>query len=99
MSLAQILSDYQSAVTRAQHLITSAHLPSSGGAYVWGADERTIITESAFLRIFIAWESLLEKCFIHYLMGRSSISGRNFTRYVNPRDEDHANLIFTTVQN
>lgn len=43
-----------------------------------------IISELAFLRIFIAWEDFLEESFIRYLIGVKSPSGYSPERFINP---------------
>jgi hypothetical protein len=60
-------------------------------------DDRVIITEAAFLRIFMAWEAFLEKSFWHYMMGQPSLSGTVIHRFASPRDEDHANRLLIGI--
>lgn len=56
--------------------------------------EVKIITELAFLRIFIAWECFLEDSFIKYLVGAPSLSGRNNPKsFVNPPNIEKAREI------
>lgn len=43
-----------------------------------------IVTETAFLRAFSAWEAFLEESFILYLWGKAPPRGRTPTRYVYP---------------
>ncbi len=85
--------DYRSAITRANALIASAHAVDATGSNLWSVDDRLTITESAFLKIFIAWESFLERSFVLFMMGTPSASGNAVVRYVFPTSEDHANKI------
>lgn len=49
-----------------------------------------IITELAFLRIFIAWENFLEESFVRYAVGAESPSGYRPTRLIEPKNMSHA---------
>jgi hypothetical protein len=94
MSLAQTLQNFRDTVVSVNGLIVSAHTTdATTGANLWQPDEIVFITESAFLKMFIAWESFLEKSFILYLMGNPSITGRLLTKYASPIDEKHAHEI------
>lgn len=92
MSISQILTDYQTSIQKLNGLIANVHKPSVHTVQL-DIDEVNVITESAFLKMFIAWESFLEKSFIHYLTGNSSTSGKTFTCFASPRDEAHASQI------
>jgi len=92
MPIVNILSEYQASITRLNTLITNVHNPAVHTVSL-GTDEIVVITESAFLRMFIAWEGFLEKSFVHYLTGNTSISGKQITCYANPKDDIHANQI------
>lgn len=89
----QYLSSYQGSIQKYLSIIASVHQIDAQGSYVWSLDDRTIVTESMFLRMFIAWEGFLEATFIHYMLGNSSISGTIFARYANPVNDTHANQI------
>lgn len=97
MSLANTLQTFRDAVTSVNGLIASAHKVDATGARLWTLDETKFITESAFLKMFIAWESFLEGSFILYLTGNASIAGTILTKYANPIDEDHAHKILIGV--
>lgn len=49
-----------------------------------------LITELAFLRIFLAWEDFLEQSFVRYMCGGMTASGYRPQLYVNPVSLDHA---------
>lgn len=93
MSINSIQADFQLTIAKLNALITNAHSANAAGAFVWSQDDRIVITESAFLRTFIAWETFLEKSFLHYLMGNTSISGKVHTCYAKPRDEEHGHQL------
>ena len=48
------------------------------------------VIDGAFLNLFMALESFLEKSFICFMMGQSGLNGNSFTRYVMPVDEKMA---------
>lgn len=52
--------------------------------------QRTLVFETAFLRVMLGWESFLEDIFLHYLCGRTGINGASFTTLVTPRSIDAA---------
>ncbi len=97
MSLANTLQTFRDSIITVNGLIASAHVTNAAGIKLWSADETIFITESAFLKMFISWESFLERSFILYLMGNLSISGKAITRYANPVNEKHAHEILIGV--
>jgi hypothetical protein len=97
MSLTQTLQDFRDSIVSINGLIASAHATDAAGNNLWTSDETVFITESAFLKMFIAWESFLERSFILYLTGNLSITGKTVTRYASPIDEEHAHHILIGV--
>jgi len=93
MHLTRCFNDYKSHIAKVDALIASAHAVAPGGAYVWSADVRSFITESAFLKMFIAWEQFLETSFVLYMMGHPSGTGTIVHKFVSPTDEQHAHRI------
>jgi hypothetical protein len=49
-----------------------------------------LITELAFLQIFLAWEDFLEESFVRYMCGGKAASGYRPNLYVSPSCLDHA---------
>jgi len=90
MSIAQNLNDFRASVTECQSFINYAHTKYARGNYKIAANLREFIGESSFLKIFIAWETFLEQCFIDYLLNEASILGNMPVKWVHPRDRDHA---------
>jgi hypothetical protein len=91
MSLVLALQTFRDVVTEVNGLIAAAHTISAAGAPLWSAPQTQFITESAFLKMFIAWESFLEKSFLLYLMGNNSVTGNVIVKFATPVSEDHAN--------
>lgn len=90
MSIQQNLIDYRTSVSECQSFITYAHVKYARGGYKIGDSLRKFIGQSSFLKIFIAWETFLEQCFIDYLLNEASIIGTMPVKWVHPRDRDHA---------
>lgn len=86
-SLSHILKDLERNINNCQNLITKVKNLRMPRIQV------EIITELAFLRIFIAWENFLEESFIRYLVGAKSPSGYSPKRFVNPPNMEIAKKI------
>jgi len=97
MSLAQALQDFRNSITVINGLIATAHATNAAGTNLWTIDETIFITESAFLKMFISWESFLEKSFVLYLTGNLSMTGNVVVKYASPIDEKHAHKILIGV--
>lgn len=98
MGLQQNLDNYRSAVDECKSYIDFAHKKYASGGYKINSSLRKFISESAFVKIFIAWESFLEACFIDYLMNEQSTSGNRPAKFANPVDEDHAHELLIGTQ-
>lgn len=48
------------------------------------------IIEHCFMKIYLAWEILLEKSFISYLKNEPDLKGNTYVRYGFPEDDEHA---------
>ena len=97
MSLVQTLQDFRNSIASINGLIATAHATDTSGNNLWAIDETIFITESAFLKMFISWESFLEKSFALYLTGNPSIIGNTVIKYASPIDEEHANNLLIGV--
>jgi len=93
MPLVAALQNYRDKIVEGNSYITLAHRLDASGNYEFPELIRFFITESAFLKMFIAWESFLEETFICYLMHEPSLTGKSITTYVNAIDESHAHKI------
>src|SRR3989344_1293832 len=52
--------------------------------------ELILVTELAFLKIFVAYEIFIEEAFIGYMLGQTSRNKFKPKKYVLPKDEQHA---------
>lgn len=98
MSLQQNLTDYRASVADCNSFISFAHQQYANGNYKINANLRKFISESAFLKIFIAWETFLENSFIDYLMGEPSILNNRPARWATPISREHANQLLIGTQ-
>lgn len=98
MSLINSLTTFRDSVAEANSFIALAFQQDSNGNYVLSQNEREFITDSAYIKIFITWETFLENSFIQYMLGKSSILGNVILRYVQPIDEQHANRLLIGTQ-
>jgi hypothetical protein len=98
MSIAQNLLDYRNSVIECQSFIDHAHLKYANGSYKINQNLRIFISESAFLKIFIAWETFLEQCFVDYLLNEPSILVNRPAKWANPIDRVHANKMIIGTQ-
>jgi len=90
MPLTDSLTNYRDAITEANSFISLAFRRNRSRRYILSVSERAFITDSAFLKVFIAWETFIEDSFIQYMMGELSILGNIVTRYVIPPNRQHA---------
>lgn len=98
MSLTDSLTTFRNSVVEVNSFIDLAFQQDVNGNYVLLQNQREFITDSAYLRLFIAWETFLEDSFIKYMLGEPSILGNTITRYVQPLDEQHANSLLIGTQ-
>ena len=48
------------------------------------------IVETGFMRLYLAWESFLERAFISYLQNACDLQHRTYSRYAQPTSDQHA---------
>lgn len=89
VSLSHILNDLERNINNCQNLVTKVKNLGIHRIQV------EMITELAFLRVFIAWENFLEDSFIRYLVGAKSPSGYIPNRFVNPANMEIAKNIIS----
>jgi hypothetical protein len=85
-----LLTEFREAVTISNRLIAAAHVKDTTGAFAWNEADRFVVVEAAFLKVFIAWETIQEKSFLEFLMGAPSASGSVMPCFVQPKDRAHA---------
>lgn len=93
MALPQNLFDFRAANTELISHIDFAHVKYANGSYKISRNLREFISESAFLRIFIAWETFVENCFVDYLLNEPSILNNRPAKWANPISKQHAQEI------
>ncbi|MGK6344057.1 hypothetical protein ACMGDK_17735 [Chryseobacterium sp. DT-3] len=93
MALNQNLTEFRATITELNQHIQFAHQKYASGSYKVAVSLREFISESAFLKIFVAWETFVEKCFIDYLINEESILNRRPAKWATPIDFNHANQI------
>lgn len=98
MPLIDSLTAFRNSVAEANSFIDLAFQQDDDENYTLLQNQRDFITDSAYLKIFIAWETFLETSFIQYMLGEPSILGNAITRYVQPKDEQHANSLLIGTQ-
>jgi hypothetical protein len=98
MPLLNRLTEFRASITDAQSLIAAAHRTDAAGVPLWSPTDTRTITQAAFLKIFIAWETFLEWSLIDYMLGEPSALGNVLTRYAAPADESHAGRILVGTQ-
>ncbi|QJW90499.1 hypothetical protein HNV11_14480 [Spirosoma taeanense] len=98
MPLIDSLNTFRASVAEANGFIALAFQQDASGAYVLPQNQRDFISDSAFLKLFIAWETFLEHSFIKYMLGEPSILGTVIVRYVQPIDEQHAHKLLIGTQ-
>ncbi|MBV8391089.1 MAG: hypothetical protein JO080_14890 [Mucilaginibacter sp.] len=93
MAIAQNLADFRASVVELNSHITYAHQRYRNNSFKIASNLREFISESAFLRIYIAWETFLETCFVDYLLNEVSVLNNRPAKWVNPIDKEHAQQI------
>ena len=90
MPLASVLSEFKSSVGQCDSLIANAHKTDPSGTYILPSLDRQQITVAAFLNLFIAWETFLERSFVEFMVGSTTLSGALPVKFVSPVGHDEA---------
>jgi len=93
MGLAQNLTDFRASITELNQHISFAHQKYNNNKFKHQSKLREFITESAYLRIYVAWETFIEKSFIDYLINEESINRNRPAKWAMPISAKHANEI------
>lgn len=93
MALAQNLADFRAANVELVSHMNFANHKYVNGTYKVVRNLREFVCESAFLRIFIAWETFVENSFVDYLLNEPSILNNRPAKWVNPISKEHAQEI------
>jgi hypothetical protein len=98
MALKAARTEIQRSITGFQSTISWITVKDPQGGYTYSEVLRDFIIESAFLKLFVAWESFLEATFIAYLMGNQPRTGVPVTRFATPQSIDAANKMLVGTQ-
>src|SRR5437660_12240702 len=90
MPIVAALTAFRTEVATLQGFVAKAFTQDDAGAYLLTPQERSFVVDSAFLRIFIAWEGFLEQAFVSYLLGHPSSAGKTTVRHALPASDQHA---------
>ena len=64
-----LLIEFRDAITVSRRLIAAAHQKDATGAYTWAEADRSTVVEAAFLKVFIAWETIEEGLLLNIWWG------------------------------
>lgn len=98
MPIAAALATFRGSTSTYKGYINKAFTLDANGGYYLTKSEQAFVVESAFLRMFIAWETLLESAFIQYLLGAASGKGRIAQRHAVPQNGTHAHELLLGTQ-
>jgi hypothetical protein len=90
MSLSDTLTEFRSRIVQINDLISMAYEQDASGSDIFDEDKKDFVIASAFLKMFIYWESFIEDSFAKFLTGELSTVGTEVTKFVSPIDRDHA---------
>jgi hypothetical protein len=90
MSLADSLNNFRAGIIQTNTFISIAYEQDANSNYLYDDIKKEFIITSAFLRMFIYWESFIEDAFSKYLIGKSSTLGTMVECYMTPDDQGHA---------
>ena len=93
MSLAASLARFTADAAQCDSLMGTAHHRDATGVYLFSPADRSLVTQSAFLNLFIAWEGFLEEAFAQFMIGSPSTSGVQPVKYVSPLTTGNAKLM------
>ena len=93
VKLSPQLDEFNRSATISLEIASDAtqYLESRGGRYrpIFGR-RIELITELAFLKLYISWERFLEQSFIRFMCGAQNIGGLPAARFVHPISIEHA---------
>lgn len=94
-----VLKEMRSKFERGEALIVAAHRQDGNGRPFFNTSEQQQITVSAFLGIFIAWETFLEDSFADFMIGSPTINGKQPKKYAEPLNIESAkNMVIGTMR-
>ena len=93
-SMQTVLADFQATTTAAVSVSNKVHQTDSNGAYLFPVAERSLISQAAFVGIYVGFEEYIEASFGHYGMGFPSLAGVSAPSYVSAPDLEHLHRMF-----
>lgn len=97
MTTIEALSKYRHLSNLSMQYASDAFKRLPDGQYIYDSEQQNFITNAAFLKFFISWESYLEDIFKCILSGEPSIGGAIIPTLVHAQNEDHAREIIVGV--
>lgn len=98
MSLSNSITEFRSGISYINKIIQKAYESDTFGNDIFDIHQKEFIVSSAFLKMFIYWESFVESSFASYLVGEASTNGTTVTTHVTPSDRAHALKILIGTQ-
>jgi len=98
MGLSANLLEFRTSILELNQHISFAHQKYANGRYKYPTKLIEFISESAFLKVYVAWETFVEKCFIDYLINEESINNNRPAKWAAPINANHANDIIVGSQ-
>ncbi|RAR57652.1 hypothetical protein BCL93_11417 [Onishia taeanensis] len=98
MSLSDSVTNFRSGVSEINSITQKAYDTDPSGNDIFSEDQKEFIVSSAFLKMFIFWESFVEDTFAKYLVGEVSTNGTYVNKFVTPNDRGHALKILIGTQ-
>lgn len=98
MSLDGSLSEFRAGIAQTNNFISMAYERDANGNDIFDSTKKEFVITSAFLKMFIYWESFIEASFSKYLTGEPSTDGTEVTCCISPNDREHALKILIGTQ-
>ena len=98
MLLSETIIAFRTGIYETNAIIQKAYETDSSRHDIFDKTQQEFIVSSAFLKMFIHWESFVESSFASYLTGETSTSGTIVSKHVMPADRNHALKILIGTQ-
>lgn len=92
-SIPDALNAFRTTLALSNQVVVAAHGATVSTATALATYERRLVTEAAFVKVFVAFETFIQDTFLLYMTGQSSLKGNTLLCYARPRDLGHANLL------
>tara|TARA_R110002124_G_scaffold234747_1_gene400058 strand:+ start:1265 stop:1891 length:627 start_codon:yes stop_codon:yes gene_type:complete len=98
MSLVDSLYEFRAGIAQTNNLISIAYEQDADGNDLFDSTKKEFVITSAFLKMFIYWETFIEESFSKYLTGELSTNGTSVICYISPNNREHALKILIGTQ-